>query len=118
MIVTCDSGKGGIQLDRECKVVDAEFGGMKWTVTIERDRDGGYSISGRGTGIKVYVSRVTGGYLVSIPGLRRCGTVPGGCTYLDIVKYCDLENRVDAVTIAAAVRFIVWDLNKRERERK
>ncbi len=102
----------------QCHTVDAELGGLKWKVTIERDRDSGYEVSGRGTGIKMYVSRVTGGYLVSLPDVRRCGVVPAACSYGDVLRYCDYENRVDAVTIAAAVRFIVWDLKKRERERK
>ena len=78
-----------------------------WSVNIKAIHDwrcGGYTITGRGTSLDTFLSRVSGGILVSLPDYRRCGIVPSDCNRFDIMNYIGLENEVDAATLAAAVR--------------
>ena len=69
--------------------------------------DDGFEVFGRGTSLQVYIFSSDHGYLVSVPTYNRAGYVPADCTAENIVEYVDLDNEVDATTLAAAVRWIV-----------
>lgn len=87
----------------------AAFREETWPVRVERF-GAGYRVMGRASCFIVYVQQTPNGWLVSVPGERRCGEVLVDPSGVDIRDYCDIKNPVDASTIAAAVRFIIQEL--------
>jgi len=77
-----------------------------WPVEICR-RDGYFEVCGRGTRLEVYLAQTGDGLLVSVPNFNRCGHVPADCNAYDVADYVGIENRVDATTLAAAIRYII-----------
>ena len=91
----------------------AGSGRKQWDVKVERVAGEHLRISGRGSSMTVFLKQTLGGLMVSIPSHGRCGQVPTPCTASDIRQYCDLDNDVDAETLAAAIRYLsnpVWPL--------
>lgn len=87
-------------------IVTAERHGASWPVKIEKRGDF-FSVGGRGTGFNLYLYPTDAGYLVAVPNFNRCGHVPEDCTWRDIQGYVGIANEVDAITLAAAVRFLI-----------
>ncbi|AVX31839.1 hypothetical protein CTH_2296 [Carboxydocella thermautotrophica] len=77
-----------------------------WPVRIERMGDG-FIVSGRGTRLDVYLAETHKGYLVSVPNFSRCGIVRADCSPGDIMEYVEIDNPVDATTLATAVRYLI-----------
>ncbi|GAW28962.1 hypothetical protein [Carboxydocella sp. ULO1] len=77
-----------------------------WPVRIER-MGNSFIVSGRGTRLDVYLAETHKGYLVSVPNFSRCGIVRADCTAGDIMEYLELDNPVDATTLATAVRYLI-----------
>lgn len=78
-----------------------------WEVEITRKWDGGFEVCGRSTRLTVYLTKTLSGYLVSVPEYHRCGIIPAAASYYDIMEYVRIENKVDAATLAAAVRHLI-----------
>ncbi len=97
---------------KACRVVEfseiiAKEGNQQWPVKIKARADEYFYISGRGSGLDVYITETNAGYLVSVSNYNRCGHVPANCNRYDIQEYLDLENAADALTLATAINFII-----------
>lgn len=77
-----------------------------WPVKIELLGDQ-FIISGRCTRLDTYLIETDRGYLVAVTNYNRCGHVPEDCTAYNIMDYVGIENKVDATTLAAAVRHLI-----------
>ncbi len=89
------------------KSLTATHGSETWPVSVEKTSDGGYRIVARGTMMHLHVKPTCGGFLVSIPDLKRCGEVPRDVNARDLAVYCDIDNDIDAATAAAALWAII-----------
>ncbi|GAW28561.1 hypothetical protein [Carboxydocella sp. ULO1] len=84
----------------------AKWRNDSWPVRIERMGDG-FIVSGRGSRLDVFLTKTNRGYLVSVPNFARCGIVRPDCSTFDIMEYVEIDNPVDATTLATAVRYLI-----------
>ncbi|MTV47731.1 hypothetical protein GJ688_01880 [Heliobacillus mobilis] len=77
-----------------------------WHVRIRVQAGERFEISGRGTSMFVYITEANGQYLVVEMTNKRAGLVPQRCSEDDIMDYVGIDNRVDAITLATAVRWL------------
>jgi len=87
--------------------ITAGKGRERWPVRITRRAGACYEICGRSTRLDVYLAETNDGYLISVPNFHRCGLVPADCNTYDIMEYVRIENEIDAITLAAAVRHLI-----------
>jgi hypothetical protein len=87
--------------------VMAARGKEKWPVCITLRAGEYFEVSGRSTSMDVYLAETYSGYLVSIPNFQRCGVVPGDCSLYDVQEYIGIDNKVDATTLAVALRYLI-----------
>jgi hypothetical protein len=87
--------------------ITAGKGRDTWQVRITRRSGEFFEVCGRATRMDVYLAETNDGYLVSVPNFHRCGLVPADCNTYDIMEYVRIENKVDATTLAAAVRYLI-----------
>lgn len=80
-----------------------------WPVTVKQRSGNQYEVSGRGTCFDLFMSEAAGGHLLSVPNFQRCGVVPADCTPGDIQRYVGITNKVDATTLATAVRYLLQE---------
>ena len=89
--------------------LQAKMGHTVWPVEIYEESDNLFKVTGRGTAMLVSVMDTPHGFLVAVPTVRfNCsGFVPANCRGWDIEEYVNLDNPVDAETVAAAVRWLI-----------
>ncbi|MGI9861344.1 hypothetical protein SDD30_08165 [Moorella naiadis] len=85
----------------------AARGKEKWPVRITLRAGEYFEVSGRSTRMDVYLAETNSGYLVSIPNFQRCGVVPGDCSLYDVQEFIGIDNKVDATTLAVALRYLI-----------
>jgi len=100
------------QINKACQLQDfgtttAELNGDTWPVKIQQQAGERFLVSGRSTGLEVYVTNSAFGYLVAVTNYQRAGIVPADVDGSGIQQYVGIENLVDATTVAAAVRWII-----------
>lgn len=81
--------------------------GKQWEIDVYQLNGNAFEIAGRSTSFVVYISKTEHGYLVSEPYHHRCGYVPADVNATDVMKYMDIENRADAVTLAAGLKYLI-----------
>jgi len=94
-------------LVRELTTITAGSQRDNWPVKIKVRAGEYFEVTGRGTGLDLYLTETNAGYLVAVPNFNRCGHVPADCNAYDVADYVGIENRVDATTLAAAIRYII-----------
>ncbi len=89
----------------------AKMGHTIWPVQIYEESSNLYKVTGRGSAMLVSVMDTPHGFLVSVPSFpsQRSGFVPADCQGWDIEEYLDLDNPVDAETVATAVRWLIQE---------
>jgi hypothetical protein len=87
--------------------LQCQYKGVKWEVNVFANRDGTYEIAGRSTSFNVYLVNTVHGYLVAVTNHSRCGYVPGDVNYMDVMEYVDIENPIDAATLATGLRYLI-----------
>lgn len=98
---------GRANLREPVATITAGKGRSAWPVRIARRAGECFEVCGRGTRLDVYLAKTNDGYLISVPNFHRCGLVPADCNAYDIMEYVQIENEVDATTLAAAVRYLI-----------
>lgn len=87
--------------------IRATHSGESWDVRITRRAGEYFEVAGWDTGFDVYLSRTNWGYLVAIPNWHRAGIVPEDVNADGIMEYVDIDNQVDATTLATAIRYLI-----------
>ena len=87
----------------------ARIGAGEWPVEIYRADTNTYKVIGGGATMRLCVIDTDYGFMVAVPthGFNRAGFVPDNCEAWDIEEQLDIEDPVDAETIAAAVRWLI-----------
>ncbi|GEA17531.1 hypothetical protein [Moorella sp. E306M] len=85
----------------------ASDGKVSWEVRITKRGGEYFEVCGRSSRLDLYLMPTIGGYLVAVPNYQRAGLVPEDCNEGDIMEYCDIDNRIDAITLATAVRYLI-----------
>jgi hypothetical protein len=92
---------------KELATIQAGSGKNTWLVEIEERAYEYYSVTGRCTRFDVYLVETNLGFLVAVPNLRKGGHVPADVNEFDVMNYLDVQNKVDAMTLAAALRWLI-----------
>lgn len=91
-------------------VITAQLGQYdQWPVRIQKKAGEYFLVSGRSSGMDVYLFKTNAGYLVAVTNstYNRAGHVPADCGTMDIQEYLQLDNVVDATSLAAAVKWLI-----------
>ena len=92
----------------------AVLGRDSWDVEVEKSGRAWVMVA-RATAYTLYVlPDAAGGYLIAVPERRRCGLVPPDPSPDDIMRYCDIDNPVDAASISAAARRIIREMPRKK----
>ncbi len=92
---------------KELATIQAGSGKNTWFVEIEERASEYYAVIGRSTRFDVYLAETNFGYMVAVPNFRRSGHVPADVSEFDVMNYLEIQNRVDAITLAAALQWLI-----------
>lgn len=84
----------------------ASLGNETWPVEIKMD-GGLFVVSAKATRMELHITKVSEGYLISVPNMHCCGIVPFEFNAYDICNCIRLKNHVDVASLAAAVRCLI-----------